>query len=329
MGTSTGQISQFPSGFLNGVAIRGMPILQTHPGNVFWVYNGAVKLRGQSDGSNQNKGDFNHPFSTLTYAISQCQAGNGDVIFIKPGHIETLTAAAGVAHSTAGVTVIGLGNYNLRPKFLLGTVATTTYLVSATDANISNLWMVGNFSNVATAFNVTAKGCTIDNCRFTNAGTNLDFLACVSATGAANTADGLTVTNCNWTTIDTDDFGMVKIAAACNDVTIWNNHMVTTSAQVGAAACANLVNCTAGAVLLNADIGWNRVQNLMPSNEVLVFNDGTTNTGFVHNNYIQCADVTGVIDLGADVTGFGLFENYVVTTNALSGFLLPAADVNN
>jgi hypothetical protein len=121
---------------------------------------------------------------------------------------------------------------------------------------------------------------------------------------------------------------MVKIVAACNDVTIWNNHMVTTSAQVAGAACANLLNCTAGAVLLNADIGWNRVQSLMASGELLVSNDGTTNSGFCHNNYIQHADVSGTHDLGADGTGLSLFQNKSVSTNALSGFLLPAADVN-
>ena len=264
----------------------------------------------------------------MAYALTQCVSNNGDVIYIKPGHIETLGGIGVLTLSAAGVTVVGLGNYNSRPKFLMGTAATTTFLVSGANAYITNLWMVGNFSNVTTCFNVTAVGCTIDNVRFTNAGTNLDFLACVTASGAANTSDGLQVSNCNWSTIDTDDFGLVKIAGNMTDLVVYNNHVVTASAQVGSAACANLVNCAAGVVLLNADIGWNRVWNAMPSNEVLVFNDGTTNTGFVHNNYVQCQDTTTTIDLGADVTGLGLFENYVVTTNALSGFLLPAADLN-
>jgi len=182
---------------------------------------------------------------------------------------------------------------------------------------------------VVTAFNVTAVGCTIDNCRFTNAGTNLDFLACISATGAANTADGLTVTNCNWTTIDTDDFGMIAIAAALNDLTVVGNHMVTTSAQNTAGSCANLINCTAGAVLLNADIGWNRVQNLMTQGELLFSNNGTTNTGFAYNNYVQHADVTGTHDLGTNSSGLGNFQNLSVSTNILSGIIVPDIDVNN
>ena len=333
MGVSPGQISQFPMGFINGVTIRGAPILQTHAGNTYWVSNVAsdtVKLRGQSQGSNQNKGDFNHPFSTLAYALTQTVANNGDVIYIKPGHIETLGGVGVITQSAAGVSVIGLGQYSSRPKFLMGTAATTTYLVSGANSYISNLWMVGNFANVTNCFNVTGVGCTIDNIRFTNAGSSLDFLTPVSATGAANTADGLTVSNCSWTTVETTDMAFVTIAAACKDLTVWNNHMVTTAANASPSAIgnSNLLSTVAGTVCINANIGWNRIQNAMTAGELLVSTDGTTWTGMCHNNYIKHLDVTGTHDLGADGTGLSLFNNLSVSTNALSGFVLPAIDVN-
>ena len=314
----------------NGLTIRGVPYPQVHSGDVFFVGNAAsLTQRGQVVGADTNPGTFNRPLATLGAALGKCTANRGDIIFVKPGHIETLTAAGGITQSTAGVSVIGLGTYNTRPKFILGTIATTTYLVSGAHSFISNLWLQANFSNVATAFNVTAVGCTIDNCRFSNAGTNLDFLACITASGAANTADGLTVTNCNWTTVDTDDFGLINIANSLTDLTVIGNHMVTTSAQAVAASCANLINCAAGAVLINADIGWNRVQNLMTQGELLISNNGSTSTGFCYNNYVQHADVTGTHDLGADGTGLSLFQNLSVSTNILSGFVLPAVDVNN
>src|SRR6185369_9889672 len=239
-----GQIANYTQGFSGGVAIRGVPILQTHSGQVFWVSSATPQLRGQVQGSNQNKGDFNRPFGTVAYAMTQCLANRGDVIYVKPGHTETITAAGTITH-VAGVAVVGLGQYNLRPKFTFTTAATASWLMSGANGYVQNLWCVGGFSNVVAAFNVTATGCTVDNVRFTNSGVNLDFLSCVNASGAANTADGLTVMNCNWTTIDTDDLGMVLIAAACNDVTIWNNHMVTTAANVAAGSCSNLLNCTA------------------------------------------------------------------------------------
>jgi hypothetical protein len=34
--------SNFPNGFLDGVTIRGMPIVQLHPGKVWWVNNSSV-----------------------------------------------------------------------------------------------------------------------------------------------------------------------------------------------------------------------------------------------------------------------------------------------
>ncbi len=47
-------ISNFPSGFANGITIRGVPLLQTNPGQVFWVYNGTAILPGQRGGSDGN-----------------------------------------------------------------------------------------------------------------------------------------------------------------------------------------------------------------------------------------------------------------------------------
>jgi calcineurin-like phosphoesterase len=116
--------SDFPAGFLNGVTLRGMPIVQAHPGEVFWVYNGTAVLKGQRGGSDQNKGTFNSPFSTLAGAVAQCVANRGDIIMVKPGHAETISSATALTMSIAGVAVVGLGNGTNRPKFTLDTANT-------------------------------------------------------------------------------------------------------------------------------------------------------------------------------------------------------------
>ncbi len=326
----TGTITNFPIGPHSPRSVRGETYPQIHSGQVFWVSNTTTtNTRGVTAGLDTAKGTFERPFATLAYALSLLVANRGDVIFIKPGHIETLNGIGVLTQAAAGSSVVGLGNYNTKPKFIMGTAATTTYVVSGANCYVDNLWMVGNFSNVTTCFAVTGVGAHINNVRFTNNGANLDFLTCITASGADNTADGLMVTNCNWTTIDTDDLSLLNFVGSAKDVNVWNNHMVTTAANNTAFGCSNLINIQTGKILTNADIGWNRLQNLMSAGEVLISCDGSTNTGFVHNNYIQCADVTGTIDLGADVTGFGLFENKIVTTNVLSGGLIPVADVNN
>jgi hypothetical protein len=57
------QLSNFPNGFAQGVSIRGVPIVQTHPGRVFWVSNASTLLANQRNGSDGNKGTFNDPVS--------------------------------------------------------------------------------------------------------------------------------------------------------------------------------------------------------------------------------------------------------------------------
>src|SRR5260221_337049 len=93
-----------------------MPLIQQQPGNVYWVYTGAVLgVRGTVAGSDGNNGDFFRPFATLQKASDSCLANNGDVIMVKPGHAETISTAAILALNKAGVAIIGLGAGSLRP----------------------------------------------------------------------------------------------------------------------------------------------------------------------------------------------------------------------
>ena len=54
----------------------------------------------------------------------------------------------------------------------------------------------------------------------------------------------------------------------------------------------------------------------------------TASTGIVAHNRVRHADVTTTHDLGINGIGLGLFDNLSVSTDALSGVLLPAADVD-
>src|SRR3990167_1108699 len=110
------KMSNYPGGFANGVLIRGMPILQSHPGRVFWVSNAtAAEMAGQRAASNGNDGSFNAPFSTLDYAIGRCTASRGDIIFVKPGYTQTITLATEIVMDVAGIAIVGLGRGSLRP----------------------------------------------------------------------------------------------------------------------------------------------------------------------------------------------------------------------
>jgi hypothetical protein len=123
-------LSSYQHGFANGLAVRGMPVLNTHPGKVFWV--------SSTEGADGNPGTFQKPFATIDYAVGRCTASKGDLIMVKPGHVETVTAAAGLALDVAGITIIGLGNKRNRPQINFTTAVGASMKVSA-----ANIWMEG------------------------------------------------------------------------------------------------------------------------------------------------------------------------------------------
>lgn len=193
------QINNFPAGFAAGIAIRGVPIAVSHPGKVFWVSNSTVLSDRQLGGSDGNKGTFDAPFATVAGALAACTASRGDIVFVKPGHAESISAAAGIVLSVAGVAIIGLGYGSLRPTITYGTANTASMTVTASNVTISNFLMKANFLNIAGAIQVAnaqvANDLTVDSCEFRDNSTILNFVATVKVGTTANIGDGLTYTN--------------------------------------------------------------------------------------------------------------------------------------
>lgn len=157
-----GQIANYPNGFAYGLNVRGMPLSQSHPGKVFWVGNSTVLMDNQKAASNGNDGSFLAPYSTVDYAIGRCLANRGDVIFVKPGHAETLDAASDITSDVAGVTIIGLGTGAKRPTFTWSTDTAATWVVSADNVTIQNIIGICNIDALVKAFSVTGSGVHLD-----------------------------------------------------------------------------------------------------------------------------------------------------------------------
>jgi hypothetical protein len=148
--------SIFGNGFAQGVVIRGVPLVQTHPGKVFFVGNGSAKLPGEKGASNGNKGGLFDPFSTIDYAVGQCVADRGDVIFVKPGHVETVTAAAGLDLDVAGIALVGLGSGSNRPTINFTTATTADMDVDAANITMVNFLFTGGVDALAGPIDVNA-----------------------------------------------------------------------------------------------------------------------------------------------------------------------------
>lgn len=156
-------MSTYQNGFADGVVIRGVPLIQMHPGQVYYVDNNAVKLVGEIGASNSNNGTFFKPFSTIAYAISRCEAGRGDIIIVRSGHAATISAAAGIALNKTGVALIGQGRGSLRPTINF-TATASTLTMSAASCLLSNFLLTGGIDAIVSMVVVSAADCVIHNC---------------------------------------------------------------------------------------------------------------------------------------------------------------------
>lgn len=316
-------MSAFPSGFKDGISLRGVPITQSHPGKVFWVSNSTVQLPNQKAGSNSNDGSFNAPFSTIDYAIGQCLADRGDIIFVKPGHAETVTATS-IAADVAGVAIIGLGTGTKRPTLTFSTAA-ATITVSAANVSFQNILFVANFANVATYFTLsTAKDFTLERNEFRDTSSILNALSVVTTGATNNAADGLWLAKNRISALGTTAATTAIIAAGNIDrFTALDNYLNYAAVNNTATLCA-----ATSKVLTNVDVGRNivfRPNTDTSTGGILITNTSTTDTGMVYDNYIKTLDVAGMLLINTG-TKLGFTNNLISGTADTSGILIPAAD---
>jgi hypothetical protein len=269
--------------------------------------------------ANAPRGEYNRPFSTIAAAISRCTANNGDIIFVKPGHAETISAAGGIALSKAGVAVVGLGRGTLRPTITLDTAATASLTITAANCTISNFRMIANFADVTRMINVTAAEAHIDRIEFLEAGADLNWVDVIDASGADNTADGLTVTGCRAFAIDAGCDSFVEITGNIDRLTVEDNFVNHDNASATA-----FIEQATGKLMSNVSILRNSYHNLKTTGDIFIDNDVATNSGVVAFNNGSHATTTTEVTIDAD--GVGMIENYFTGVITAQGYPVPAAD---
>lgn len=328
-----GPPTNFPQGFTNGLTVRGMPLLQMNPGQVFWVNNSSVYSRFQRTGADtsSNRGSFNYPFASIAYALTQCLANNGDIIMVDAGHAETIGAAAAIALNVAGVTLIGLGNGSMRPTLTWSTAASTV-TVAAANMAIQNFLFVGAAAStfVATAFNnvnaVVATDFAIDNCEFRDSDATHGFIACYTGGTTANQSDGLNFTrNRVYRSLTSPPAANTAVVGGANiDRFVFSDNEITN----------NTVNNN---VPLGFNFGANNVTHAQVArNKTASLNTGTTAgelfgssstacSGLVSDNYSGHLASTGL--LGPTGTKFKFIQNFCHITGAAdkSALINPSA----
>lgn len=128
-------------------------------GNVFYV--------DSVTGSNGNKGtDPSLPLASIDSAIGSCVASKGDVIVVMPKHVETVTAAAGVAADVVGVTIIGLGSGSDRPTVNFTTAVGASFRVTAANVTVKNILFTGGIDALTNPIHVQAADFKFLDCEW-------------------------------------------------------------------------------------------------------------------------------------------------------------------
>jgi len=282
-------ISNYPNGFASGVAIRGMPILNSYGGNIYWVDSGA--------GSNSNDGTHNRPFSTLDYAVGRCTANNADIIMVKAGHTETVTAAGGLDLDVAGITIVGMGNGSDRPTVNFTTAVGADMDVDAANITISNFLFTGGIDALTGPIDVNAADFSMLDCETRDVtGQATDFIV------ADANADRLMIDG--WTHRGAAAAG----AETALQLIGGDNAMIRNFWIDGNFGTACIENVTTAAVNLTINGGANGSYARTRNADDVIFTAVTTTTGNVGPNiFARIADNAANITeafVGADMQFF-------------------------
>lgn len=282
--------------------------LPEHPGNIWFVDSGATAASDAAGyGLNPDA-----PFATLDYAVSQCTASNGDVIYVMPGHAENLTVADSVDCDVAGVTIIGLGHGNLKPIFST-TAAAGSITVDAASVTIKNIRLLANFATgTTTAMTVTGNGdgLTLDGVEFRDTSTANEFILHISvATGVTD----LWIKNCSFISLLGGSMtNSILFAGTTADTVIEDCVFIVDSAD-------DVVDHLAGKAT-NMRFSRNIVVNADTDAAGYCYRTHATSTGIANDNRFAYNKNDAEISAGAATWWV---QNYASNTIAESGLLDP------
>lgn len=307
-------LTNYPS----GLSSFGVPLIGGGPNSV--VTTGLVFFVRATIGNNSpynpstTQGTSpDTPFASINYAITQCRAAKADVIYVMPGHAETISGAAGIAASISGVTIIGLGNGSNRPTVTFSAVA-STFAISAANVTVKNI-VVTCTAAATKMFNITAANVTLDTVDYVEgAGIPLQFVL------TTNAADNLTVQNCKHygATAGASAQLWIQLVGVDTPHILGNTFLMT----LFNGATTAIVNSTTASIAV--DIRGNVIWQVGGTTQAAALIMVTATTGIISDN--RCA--VGSTALPGIVAAASCYccENYCVNTVNKSGILDPVAD---
>lgn len=275
-------------------------------GDIFFV-DSATGTNGAGYGKSPKA-----PFATIDYAVGQCTASNGDVVYVMPYHAETVSAAGGLDLDTAGITIIGIGQGAAQPTVTLDTATTADVDVDAAGITVRNIHFKANFADIVAAIDVNAADFTLDGCRFTEAATNMNALIWVQD-ASGTTSNRITIKNCYAIAKDAANTHFVNFAGTGDGHVVVGNRLQGDWGTMAVGGAGVITNCL---------IEGNLIFNAASTSDACI-NLAATATGMVYNNH--CAGAAAQAN-GVTATACLISQNYYgVVSEDLSAILDPIA----
>lgn len=167
---------------------------------------GEIYYVNSSGGSDSNSGlNRNAPKATLSSALTDATASNGDIIIIEASHTETLTGS--LAFSEAGITVLGLGSGSTKPAFTVnGNV--DMFDITAARVRISGLRFPAGTAAHTARINIGAAQAILEDLDFTCGANDLNSITVPDA------GDYAVISGCTFTiSADGPDAGILVESA--------------------------------------------------------------------------------------------------------------------
>ena len=125
--------------------------------------------------------------ATLEAAIALATASKNDIIYLLPGHTETIATAGAISLDKIGLRIIGLGSGALRPTFTFSDVA-STMTITAASCVLENVILTPSVDSVVSPLVISAPDCKVD-IEIQDASAAIECVAGVLTTAAAERLD--------------------------------------------------------------------------------------------------------------------------------------------
>lgn len=290
----------------------GRMYLNFEPGNQFYVDSGT--------GNASNDGlTWATALATIDSAVNKCTASNGDIIWVAPGHVETIINTA-ITVDIAGVSVIGLGSGSLMPQ-IKHNHADAEISIAADNVTWQGIRHTADVTDVKVAIEIEdgIDYCTVRDCVFDVVATTTDeFLVSVRTNDASNFA-----------LIENNffDMGLGGAVAAISFTKDTDGTVVRNNVAMGdySTAVINGITTLSTKLLIEKNLlinGDAANVGTEPGIELV-----TGSSGVIRDNDIVCNVATLALAIVAD--GVMMYRNYSTEVVAETGTIIGTPHAND